>query len=1404
MKKFTLFFLAFIFIFANINAQQRIVVGNNYATPNEVTLVAERGVSTTLKFDLNELNLIDVRTNYGDATAIFSGKAPVILEAGVPEIFYLPTAIIVPDMGAAELEITYGEFTDIENIDLIPSKGNLSRSIDPATVPYEKGAVYEQNAFFPGELAKINETFIMRDVRGLTLFAYPVQYNPVTKVLRIYSEITITVNYTENEGENEFTTQKRHQTIEPEFNAIYNRMFINSSVVQQRGYPTGEAGELLIICHPAFMDAMKPYIDWKRTMGRKTTMVSTAQTTTTPTGIKSFIANYYNNPDNNLAYVLFVGDHAQVPIYPVSGAPSDIEYGKISGPPYLDILIGRMSCENIDHVQTQVQRTIHYERDLTTADTWVSAGIGVARNEGPGHFGEYDHQHINLIRDRMLTYGYNPVWQEYDGGAGVPNTTAAQINQRIDAGTSVLNYCNHGSQTGWSVANYSNANVSQLQNANKLPFLFLVACNNGEFHTGTCFSEVWMRHKYNNQPAGAISVFGATISISWQPPMYAQDEFVNIYLDLPSPYSGTQPGIKRTIAGAMLNASQKMQMVAPSLADYNSWLVFGDPTLNFRTKTPQEMTISHLPVILIGVNSLTVNCDAEGAVATLSYMNSDDEVVIVGSANVAGGVAEINFNTPIAVPMDLTLCVTGFNKVAHVVSVSAIPPSGPYLVTNGYSVVGEEKLTYTSTNRDITVYLKNVGTAATSGTVTVNLNCTDPQLAINNASSQYTASIAPDGTANLTFNVTVSNDILDGKTFPVDVTINCTGVTDPWESKLMLKAFAPEFKLNQVLFDGVENGSLPKGNLAKITCIVENKGGAEAFNVLGKLLIEDDYVIIPCEDGKNRETKNLPAGESMSFDFFVITSPNIPSGYEADINLLINAMYERSYTTSFKAATSGAGNFCIPQLSTGCTSNDKFTSVKLIRNSDQAALINHAPACGSSNGYTDYTNIQVPVNPGEQFTLKVMVGYNSQQMKAWVDANGNNSFETTELLCSGPCGSTGTEYSFPITIPNNFVPGEQRFRLRCIFNSAPTDACNSATYGQTLDYTFIFPELYPRVQNVKAILQGENINITWEAPAEGTPTGYNIYRNGEKLNGTTPLINLTYTEENIEVGIYVYNVTAVYADNKESYSEMSNVICNFWACDAPENLEGSAEGKTAILKWEAPEDIAGTFEGYNIYRNGTKINATPILETEYSDENLPVGTHKYQVSALSDLCGETDKTEEFTITIVPEFCAPPVNVTLINDETSILITWDEPVPENIDGVLLGYNVYLNDIQVNEDIIVEREYRAELTETGSYQVSVVYEHCESELSEEVGIKQHFASSFNIFPNPATNEFTITNYELRITSVEIYDVFGKKLLSHTANRTSQTTINVSHLQSGVYFVKIYTENNQFGVKRLVIVK
>jgi hypothetical protein len=338
---------------------------------------------------------------------------------------------------------------------------------------------------------------------------------------------------------------------------------------------------------------------------------------------------------------------------------------------------------------------------------------------------------------------------------------------------------------------------------------------------------------------------------------------------------------------------------------------------------------------------------------------------------------------------------------------------------------------------------------------------------------------------------------------------------------------------------------------------------------------------------------------------------------------------------------------------------------------------------------------------------------------------------------------------------------------------------------------------------VEAVISGSNINITWEAPIQGTPTGYNIYRDGNKLNGTTQLTNLSFTETNVTEGVCAYNVTAVYEGNKESFAEMSNVICYFLGCEKPENLSGTVDVKTATISWNPPVNMNG-FLGYNIYRNETKINEQPVNVTEYSEE-LYVGKYTYQVSAVFEqICQESDFTDEVTLIV----CEAPANLQGNVEDNAILLTWTEP--ENVNGTLSGYNIYRNDAQINVEVITETEYLDEVLAGGnySYQVSAVFEHCEQATEEmliNVGVNEFKTSSYNIFPNPTNGEFRISSSEFRIDNIAIYDVYGKCVLKpETQNSKQETIINVSHLQAGIYLVKIYSDNNITVTKRLVIIK
>jgi hypothetical protein len=162
----------------------------------------------------------------------------------------------------------------------------------------------------------------------------------------------------------------------------------------------------------------------------------------------------------------------------------------------------------------------------------------------------------------------------------------------------------------------------------------------------------------------------------------------------------------------------------------------------------------------------------------------------------------------------------------------------------------------------------------------------------------------------------------------------------------------------------------------------------------------------------------------------------------------------------------------------------------------------------------------------------------------------------------------------------------------------------------------------------------------------------------------------------------------------------------------------------------------------------------------------------------------------------PPPIVPPINCVANNFfEQQIIITWDAPEENTPEG----YFVYRDSVRIFEDPITTFEYydTPEVSGDYCYNVTAVYGEIESEFSNESCAESfnniiEYSSKFKIYPNPARDELRITNYELRSGIIDFFDITGKKISSHhLISSSSHQTINVSHLSSGIYFIKISNE-------------
>ena len=1169
-----------------------------------------------LNFDVTHWEICPVFYDGVQYQQIIFSNTVVTDKKGWAELPVISSAIQLPAQKNVDLNVVYTEYSDYQlDFPLLPSKGIIYRDKNPSTIPYEIAPASVVDKFYPDELATAGQPYIIRDIRGISVSVFPFQYNAATNTLRVYNKITTLL--TENDEPAINPLLNENPTPVKETVGMYQSLFLNYNP-HRIELAVAQHGEILVIATQRDSETIEPYIQWKKEKG----FIVHKEIVASGTNVKTLIKQKYNS-NNNILYVQLVGDweDIQSDIWgEEDGAPTDPAMGCVVGTDnFPDIAIGRFSCSNAQELSIQINKAIDYEKNPNMYPDWHEAFIGIASDEGPGDDGEMDYVHVQRIYTQKLQpFTYKTHYQNY-----APEATITELTTHINEGASTIAFCGHGSSTSWGTTGFGNNEVTQLTNGNKLPFITSVACANGAFHAASdCFAEAWLK----KENGGAVVTWMSTISQAWSPPMRGQDYFYDVliggfnYSQYPG-QNGLTINEQRTIWGAIIaNAGNLMLTENSSISDVetlHTWTTFGDVALQLRTKQP-DLIASSMSVFLKGKPfSTTITVD-DAPVKDALVCISQNGVYHAAFTNENGIVnIENQFVTG-----DVLLVVTAFNTTVIYENIECVPAEGSYIIYNGYAVVGEEALTYISVNEEIEVTLKNIGVETATGTFTVTISCDDPQLTINNGTAQYSGVMNPDGAVTVNFHVTIANDIPDNKIFPVTVTVTKNS-QESWKSKMPLKAYAPKFSLEKILVNDMNPGTV-----AIITTVIANKGHADAYAVKGVMETNDDYLTFVCKKELNSGLRNLPAGESLDFTSAVIVSPAMPAGHQVNMNFFLTAQYGRSFATPFKIFSP---NYCKPGLSDCTTYSDRLISVKF-------AGIDHEPSC-SSEGYSDYTDMTASLTPGQQYTITVQVGYDYHHVKGWIDLNGNRVFDDDEDFIDVFCNSNNTEYSQVITIPDDAVPGIHRLRLRTQYEEEP-EACGGYSWGQTLDYSVVISETYPRPKNVIAVLEDANITITWNTPEGEIPVGYNIYHDGNCLN-TTPLVNKIFTVNNLPEGVYLYSVTAVFENNKESAPEISNVVCFFTPqlCETPSNLAGTDENNTAIITWNEPENIDGELSGYNIYRNGIQINKTLLTNTKYRDEELPDGTYTYQVNAVYEHC-TSELTEGITVVI---------NTTNIND-----------------------------------------------------------------------------------------------------------------------------------------------------------
>ena len=357
--------------------------------------------------------------------------------------------------------------------------------------------------------------------------------------------------------------------------------------------------------------------------------------------------------------------------------------------------------------------------------------------------------------------------------------------------------------------------------------------------------------------------------------------------------------------------------------------------------------------------------------------------------------------------------------------------------------------------------------------------------------------------------------------------------------------------------------------------------------------------------------------------------------------------------------------------------------------------------------------------------------------------------------------------------------------------------------------------------NVKAVAFSEStIKLTWNAAENAT--SYKIYK-GEDIVATS-VTETSYMVENLEANTqYCFTVTAVNG-NKESAK--SSEVCATTLKPAvtsllpPTNLKAKyvAEEMKIELTWNKVENA----KLYQVYMDNT------LLEEHYSDAECTITngiyagekycfeviaingnvvspkSQKVCVTASADGDGGDEGGEEPS----GKLAAPQNFKVEALVPGQLALTWDP-----VEGAK-EYNIYEGDEVIGTVKVTgvdmtgldsEKEYCFTVTavnDDSNSESEKSEEECATVLAntEEPGEGiEEFASSFNVYPNPV-NDVLFIETEVEINEVVVYTITGVIAGQQSTVNSQQLTIDVANLNSGVYFVKVVTENGEV-VKRFV---
>jgi hypothetical protein len=430
---------------------------------------------------------------------VFSG------EIGDPKLPGKARLLNVSKGTTINVRVLSSEYVDIS----LNSKG-FTNPLMPVEPPHRKSATeppalvknqeaYSQTSFNQRDLVDLTHFGIMRDRELFRLNINPIQYLPSENIIRVFYHIEFEVIYTEGAP-----LPKSNPSKAPIYKVVAHRLFEDSDLQKLLQWKTDQG-----------FDVQVAWYDYSGgTSGTAATEFRI--------NLKNYLQELYSNLDTRPDYILFVGDHQQIPAYP-SALPydwwgldndhiTDLYYVTYDPDGFLpDIPYGRLPHQTVQTLNNHIEKILATDQMTGNLDHFTRA-VGIAGSEANTRW--------RAQADVTVDYAAN---HYFNSSNGITSTTIknplsnsdATIIQpsrnAINAGAIFVNYSAHCNWDRWDDNVLRPASAHQLTNTGMYPLMIGNCCISAGFDRSECVGEALVR----GEQKGASTYIGGTNSTYW-------------------------------------------------------------------------------------------------------------------------------------------------------------------------------------------------------------------------------------------------------------------------------------------------------------------------------------------------------------------------------------------------------------------------------------------------------------------------------------------------------------------------------------------------------------------------------------------------------------------------------------------------------------------------------------------------------------------------------------------------------------------------------------------------------------------------------------------------------------------------------------------------------------------------